>query len=431
MARLLFVLPVFVGALATAIACGDGEDRPSFDGPNDAGLDAKPNLPDAAGASDGGADARPFDAADEPVSCAVTPCAMELTAGSDHFCARMSDGTVRCWGDGELGATGDVDGDAGDRPVIVPGLGAATQISTSERMSCARADDAGVQCWGANDQGQLGLNADPFVADDLPHPTPSRVDLPGPATRIDVGTRGACASLGSGEVWCWGANDRLQLARSTPDVIAGPARAALDGFVVSRTGLANGSGFALTNDARLIGWGAISGREGSLDPDPVPFPLPSLGNVSSLAVGTSHACAIANGKAHCWGQNRASSLCSGLPDDALLPTPTATTSSAFPQRIAVSDRTTCARMTDGSIQCCGDNTFGQLGSTTTTDPTRAVFDHASAFTKYAVQVAASSSTTCALVKDGSVECWGGNGHGELGQGTRDEAPHPTPVRVTF
>src|SRR4051812_7572851 len=39
-------------------------------------------------------DARPpFDPAAEPVVCTADPCAVELVAGAQHFCARMSDGT--------------------------------------------------------------------------------------------------------------------------------------------------------------------------------------------------------------------------------------------------------------------------------------------------------------------------------------------------
>ena len=34
-----------------------------------------------------------------------------------------------------------------------------------------------------------------------------------------------------------------------------------------------------------------------------------------------------------------------------------------------------------------------------------------------VALAAGSYHSCALIADGSVRCWGGNGHGQLGDGT--------------
>ncbi|MDF2693287.1 MAG: repeat domain protein, partial [Labilithrix sp.] len=197
-----------------------------------------------------------------------------------------------------------------------------------------------------------------------------------------------------------------------------------------RAGSGNATGFALTSDRRLLGWGAVSGREGSLDPDPLPYPIPSLPSVTGFSAGGAHACAIANGQVFCWGLNRSSRLCTGLPDDARLPTLTSTKGTAYPQRVAVSEQATCVRMTDGAIQCCGDNHYGQLGSGNAGSQV-SVFERATAFERRAVQVVTSEVSTCALVDDGSVECWGGNAHSELGQGTRDDAPHPTPVRITF
>ena len=58
--------------------------------------------------------------------CQVTPCAVQLAAGDAHFCARMNDGTVRCWGDDKAGALGRGDpqdaGGAGD--ASPPAIGA-------------------------------------------------------------------------------------------------------------------------------------------------------------------------------------------------------------------------------------------------------------------------------------------------------------------
>jgi hypothetical protein len=39
--------------------------------------------------------------------------------------------------------------------------------------------------------------------------------------------------------------------------------------------------------------------------------------------------------------------------------------------------------------------------------------------------------TCALLVDGSVECWGDNTCGQLGLGARDDLVHPTPTKVEF
>jgi hypothetical protein len=86
---------------------------------------------------------------------------LEIAAGADQSCARMSDRTVRCWGANDAGKLGN--GNATDQPTPVPvvmspggpPLGAVSRIATGADHTCALAED-GVYCWGANDSGQLG-----------------------------------------------------------------------------------------------------------------------------------------------------------------------------------------------------------------------------------------------------------------------------------
>ena len=103
---------------------------------------------------------------------------------------------------------------------------------------------------------------------------------------------------------------------------------------------------------------------------------------------------------------------------------------AWPQHVAVAGDLTCVRLTDGTVECAGDNAFGALGRDPAS-PYGTFFERAELFAEHAVKVAATTHTVCALVRDGSVACWGSNAHGELGQGTTDTDPHPSPVRVRF
>jgi alpha-tubulin suppressor-like RCC1 family protein len=80
----------------------------------------------------------------------------EVAVGREHVCARIANGTVRCWGfntHGELGSGKDDDAVA---PVLVSTLENATQLSTSMFHTCARTRDGNVRCWGYNEHGQLG-----------------------------------------------------------------------------------------------------------------------------------------------------------------------------------------------------------------------------------------------------------------------------------
>jgi len=400
-----------------------------------------------ADASDARDAALDIDAASEPVVCATQPCATQLVAGDKYFCALLSDHTARCWGYGWLGALGGGELTLPDAlnlpPAPVEDLTNATQLSAAGGTTCARTDEGRVRCWGSNDTGQLGLQASPVITDWAKHWVPSDVDLSVDATRVDVTPYSVCATTNAG-VYCWGQNQHLQLARANAGATDGPGLADLHGYDVESVagGLYNvgrgyntGSLFGLTRDRKIVGWGIVSGRPSSLRMSAVPVPLP-VHDVTGIAAGSYHACAVAGGSVYCWGSNETGALGTGIPGQAEFPTLPAravlavTESTAVPQQVAVSSVASCVRMTDGSIQCSGEDRFGQLGrgAPGSLAPN---FGPATAFTQRAVQVAMSDIATCALVQGGTVHCWGGNKNGELGQGTRDSEPHPSPVRIVF
>jgi len=464
--RLLFcasALGVWATTAATLAACSDdAAPRPAFEPPNEdsgtrASLPETGAVPDAL-APDAPDTKPPFDPKDEPVVCAEEPCAVELTAGENHFCVRMSDGTARCWGDDARGSLGGPSPalDGGVHTVTVDGLTGAAQISAGGTTTCARLDDGGVVCWGGNDVGQLGRALDPPSVDDGAHPEIAPVALPSAATRVDVGVRSACATLTSGEVWCWGANSQRLLARDTDAGTGGPAPADLGALAITRTAAGTDTAFGITTTGELVSWGStagtngsVSGRIASLSPDPRPV-LIDVDGVTSFAVssttmyqpgggfprpparGLAHACAVSKaGLLYCWGDSNAGAMGTGLPDVARLPTLAAVESDkAYPQQVAAGGEITCVRLTDGSVQCAGDDGLGALGRGKA-EKFSMFFVPATAFEGHAVRVATSRGAVCALVQGGSVVCWGSNLLGELGQGTTDDEPHPSPVPVAF
>jgi Regulator of chromosome condensation (RCC1) repeat len=91
-------------------------------------------------------------------------------SASFHACARTMDGSVFCWGSNQAGQLGDGTGkDHTLVPTKVDGLKAkAVKVTASKATSCALLVSGEVQCWGANDKGQLGTGS----ADFLPHLKP-------------------------------------------------------------------------------------------------------------------------------------------------------------------------------------------------------------------------------------------------------------------
>jgi alpha-tubulin suppressor-like RCC1 family protein len=138
---------------------------------------------------------------------------VEVSAGGYHACARKADGTLWCWGTGNVGQVGDGTTDSQKpSPVQVTLLGTAVaQVAAGGYHTCARKTDGTLWCWGRNDRGQLGDGTTT-----TPKPTPSQVQALG-ATVVDVaaGLLHTCARKADGTLWCWGSNPFGQVGDGT------------------------------------------------------------------------------------------------------------------------------------------------------------------------------------------------------------------------
>ena len=137
--------------------------------------------------------------------------AKAISAGGQHTCAVLDGGTVRCWGTGTNGQLGYGNrtpiGD--DEPVASAGpvdLGprAAQAISAGREHTCALLDDSSVRCWGSNEFGQLGYGNRTPIGDDETPAAAPAVALGGPAIAVDASWEHTCAQLQSLSVRCWG-----------------------------------------------------------------------------------------------------------------------------------------------------------------------------------------------------------------------------------
>lgn len=146
---------------------------------------------------------------------------VQISAGRDHTCALLADGNVRCWGDGSGGCLGyGSTGNVGDRPSTVPSIVGDVLVSTSYRVvqisagtghTCAVLSNGGVRCWGYGGSGRLGYGNTANVGD-VPTALPSMVgdvNVSSTAAVIQVtcGFAHTCALLDNGKVRCWGDGD--------------------------------------------------------------------------------------------------------------------------------------------------------------------------------------------------------------------------------
>lgn len=99
---------------------------------------------------------------------------------------------------------------------------------------------------------------------------------------------------------------------------------------------------------------------------------------------------------------------------------------AMPSQISVDGSHACSVTQSGGVLCWGKNNWGQLGIGSIDEaptPTPVV-----GLPAPVIQVAAGGNHTCALTIDGAVWCWGLNALGELGIGRRNFEPgFPQPV----
>ncbi len=85
---------------------------------------------------------------------------------------------------------------------------------------------------------------------------------------------------------------------------------------------------------------------------------------------------------------------------------------------------TCGILSNGSVMCWGDNTYGSLGDNTTTqksNPTMVYGNHL--FSKITLGI----EFTCGLLHNGSALCWGKNDVNQLGDNTTTNKHIPTYV----
>ena len=335
----------------------------------------------------------------------LSDASVRISTGGGFSCQVNEDGTIRCWGANNRGQLGN--GLPTDARTVVPvrvsGITTAVAVAAGGNFACALLVDGSVRCWGSNANGELG---DGEGAPNIQRAVPYAVSGITNAVAISAGSFHACAVLAAGTARCWGLNGDGQLgigsvsgARLTPVAVSGLSNtiAIAAGTFHTCALLANGAVRCWgSNTFGQLGIGTFGGRQVT----PVAV-TGLLTPATAIALGPSQSCALlANGTARCWGRN-GGALGDGTTADRAEPTRV----KGLTALVAIDPP--CALEANSHAHCWGDNRDGQIGDGTKTNsliPVR-VGTNFKLFVN-AVAISASGSHTCALMADGSANCWG-------------------------
>ncbi len=346
--------------------------------------------------------------------------AVTVAAGSFHTCALRANGSAKCWGLNSAGRLGDSTTTNRAAPTAVTGLTSATAITAGGSHTCALLADGTAKCWGANGSGQLGDTTT------INRPTPGTVTGLSGATAIAAGSGHTCALLADGTAKCWGNNSSGQLGDGTTTVRTAPtAISGLIGAVAISAG--DSHSCAVVTDGTATCWGTnLFGKLGdgtAVDRNSPTSAVAGSTGAVALTASTAHTCAVlADGNAKCWGDNNFGQLGNSTTTDRL--TPTAVTGLTGAVAISTRDNHTCAVLADGTVKCWGRNHLGQLGDGTTNNRLTPVTVNGLAGV---MAIAVGNAYNCALLTNGTVKCWGNNSFGQLGDGTTTTRIAPTTV----
>ena len=268
-----------------------------------------------------------------------------------------------------------------------------------------------VECWGDNSYGQLGIDSSEATGST---PTLNAVTLGvgtgSTATAIAVGEDDVCAVLTSGAVQCWGDNEYGQ-----------------------------------------VGINEITGNYVEIGDNETPASVGPVGTylgltATAVTLGSGHACALLNGGlVQCWGYNDEGQLGVGSTTNVGTSSTVPTATKAFVTLpgtgtyggtatfVAAGGMHTCADVTSDGLLCWGNNSDGELGTGSTTrlgtSPGSAPTGNAPGISPISFggpsvySVALGGGTTCVLLSNGNVRCWGLNNNAQLGLGYASSTPN--------
>ena len=328
-------------------------------------------------------DSGPVNLSDAALDAGPNP-AVQVSAGWEHSCAVLKDGSLWCWGRNAAATLqSPPDNEPHGAAIQVIGVANVVSVSAGWDKTCVVEKDNSVWCWGLNLDGSLGhdtaSSGDVVCGMSYCNATPAKV-VGVSAVQVAAGEFETCAVTTTGSVVCWGWNGNAIVKGpptnediSTPTAIAGlPSN-------IQRVALSmypGGTACAIDSSSNVWCWGYNEHSE--------------LGH-AGLTTGDIQAC----GGPPAGGTD----VCNPVPREVL----TAPDAGAFSNVGSIAPSfSTCASQLGGSVSCWGANPAGQFGNGTVggIQTTPALVNNLSG-----VASVVGTEAKCALKTNGEVWCW--------------------------
>ncbi len=343
----------------------------------------------------------------------------------DPGVATVSDqGLVVGISQGETTITAEIDGH--EDSVDVEVTFEVQSVASGDGFSCAIATNR-LFCWGANDRGQL---ADGSTS---ARPEAETADFSHSVAQISLGASHGCLIDDDGRVWCWGDNAHGQVGQQAGGFESVPRLVDSDReFRQVAAGHRHSCAVAEGDD--IYCWGANDrGQLGSstgsthqprqvmADPD---FVFVTAGESHTCAIG-SDADAGLEATAYCWGDNSRQQLGGGTTSSSSNSPSVVIGGNQF-NTISAGADFTCGIHPSGPPACWGANDRGQLGSTDTTDhavPRSLALQPGQSLNF----ITSGSHHSCGNIPGEGPHCWGAYEDGRLGTSTGEDALQPVAI----
>ena len=320
-----------------------------------------------------------------------------------HSSAITSEGRLFMWGDNYKGKLGNGSTSNQYAPIDITSqfnLNSEEMISSvslGDSHSAAITSEGRLFTWGYNYHGQLGDNT--TTDRDTPTDITSQFDLNGEETMISVslGAYHSAALSSEGRLFVWGWNNYGQLGNGTTTDQLTPTN--------------------ITSQ----------------------FSLNAEETITRVFLGDYHSSAITSeGRLFTWGYNSKGQLGDNTTTDKLLPTDITSQLNLNIGESVISaslgEEYSCAVTSLGRLFTWGNNTFGQLGDTSTTNsltPTDITVQFELNNEEMIVSASLGGDHSSAITSVGRIFTWGYNFSGQLGDDTRTNQHTPKDITSQF